>query len=144
MLLLHTGERYLWDQACWPSCTWINIECIAFNTYHSCIFFSRHVDDILFITSSREEATSIHQTFSSIVTNITFEIEYPHRSGTLSLLGVQLRLTEEGSIFTNFYRKAASSKFFVYYQLNLVTRTKATYVIYEIAHINRNCSEVTD
>lgn len=111
------------------------LERIAFNTCRSYIL-SSYVDDIFIIMPSRNEIINIDWTFNNIEPNIKLEMEHPELSRILSLLNFRPRITEEGYIFINFYKEAASRKLFVLYQPVLLTRAKAAYVRNEKARIN--------
>ena len=108
----------------------------ALNTCRSCVFFTRYVDDILILTSSRGETNSIYETFEKTDEKISFSIEHPSEQGSLSLLDFQLRITEEGNINTNFYKKAACRDLFVHYRSALPTSAKAGYIRNELTRIN--------
>ena len=46
----------------------------ALSIYPSCIFFTRYIDDILMLTSSSKETTTIYEKFQNIDRHIQFKI----------------------------------------------------------------------
>ena len=70
----------------------------ALNICRTYAFFTRYIDDILILTSSREEANKIALTFNNIDKNIHFTIEHPDCTGALSLLDFRLKVLNKGEI----------------------------------------------
>ncbi|XP_052831170.1 uncharacterized protein LOC128250360 [Octopus bimaculoides] len=116
--------------------TYMNhLECLTLNICRSCAFFTRYVDDILILTTSREEAERIFTTFNNMYMNINFTIEHPDITGSLSLLDFKLNITEEGENHTKFYRKAASTDMFVQYNSAFPLGAKIGYARNELLRI---------
>ncbi|XP_052834550.1 uncharacterized protein LOC128251599 [Octopus bimaculoides] len=125
--------------------TYMNhLERRALNICRSCAFFTRYVDDILILTTFREEAERIFTTVSNTDMNIKFTIEHLDITGSPSLLDFKLNITEEGKIHTEFYRKAASRDMFVQYNSALPLGAKIVYARNELAHIQGKCSRTGD
>ena len=110
----------------------------------SSIFFTRYIDDILMVTSSKEEATKITDKFQNIDSHIQFKIEHPDSTGSLSLLDFRIRILPTGKIHTSFYKKPTTKNLFVHYGSALPLTAKTNYIRNEIKRIHDRCSDEKD
>ena len=116
----------------------------ALDTCHDYAFFSRYVDDIIILTSSRDEASNIAEAFSSVDKNIRFDMEHPDNTGTLPILDFRLKILGKAGIHTEFYRKPSSTDLFVHHKSALPHGAKIGYIRNEVARIRSKCSREED
>lgn len=98
--------RDLAFQTCWPSSTWI-----THSTQH---LPTQASSPGMLMTSLWYSPGTRPLTYtrpSITLTNIKLKIEHPDKSGILSLLYFQFRITEECSIFTDLYSKLLAENF---------------------------------
>ena len=120
------------------------LETATLNTIQTGLY-KRYVDDILILTTNRDEAEKIFQTMNTVNKHIKFEIEHPDESNTLSLLDFSITINEETGEHTfNFFKKEAKKDLFVHFESALPTNNKETYIENETTRISQRCSKKED
>ena len=112
----------------------------ALSIYPSCIFFTRYIDDILMLTSSSKEATTIYEKHR----HIQFKIKHPDNTESLSLLDFKIQISPTGKIYSSFYRKPNTKNLFMHFKSALPLSAKTNYIRNEIKRIHNRCSEEKD
>ena len=100
--------------------------------------YKRYVDDIFLLTTSEEEARTIHRQLIGQDSNIKFEIELPEEK-TISLLDFTVNM-ETGTPTFSFYRKEARKPVFINYESAIPTQAKVTVIQNERNRISGRCS----
>ena len=72
--------------------------------------YKRYVDDVIILTTNREEADNIANTMNGLNGCIKFETEHPNPSNAISLLDFYPSIDGDGNSNFCFYRKAVKKK----------------------------------
>jgi len=113
-----------------------------------CICYRRYVDDIFLITTNKEQAEKVLNTFNTTDPHIRFELEFPITSvtggQTLNLLDLSITLTNSPNPVFNFYRKPIKADLFIHPDSALPLSCKINSINNEIHRINNRCTNHTD
>lgn len=109
------------------------------NIFQSCALITVYIDDILLLTSFREEAERIFTTFNNIHVNIRFPIEHLIHTGSSLLPDLQLKITK-GERHIDWYRKPGNKDTFVQYNSAFHFGSKIGYARNEFTSIQSKCS----
>ena len=111
--------------------------------------YKRYVDDILILTSNKENANIIYSKFNHANEHIKFEIEHPkvtkdNNSKTLSLLDFTLCMNNESQPSFSFYSKEAKRNLFIHHNSALPMKMKLNTIQNEMKRITERCSNEED
>jgi predicted GIY-YIG superfamily endonuclease len=105
--------------------------------------YKRFVDDVLILTTTREEADRIFNIMNSINENIKFEAEYPTTSNSISMLDFCLTITDGEPQF-RFYKKEAKRNMFPHFDSAMPMSIKRNIINNEVRRISERCTLVSD
>jgi len=106
--------------------------------------YKRYVDDIIILTTSKEEAEKIFNSMNGLNDNIRFEIEHPDDSNSISLLDFCLTIDKDGNPHFRFYKKCAKKNMFPHVTSALPMEVKHNAIRNEIQRISKRCSSLND
>ena len=102
--------------------------------------YARYVDDIFILTKSEEDAISIHHTFNSLHSSLTFTLEKPS-SQKLELLDLGIKWNRDSETFQfSFFKKASRSDVLLNANSHLPISTKRNFVRNEFQRVEDRCS----
>jgi hypothetical protein len=102
-------------------------------------FYYRYVDDCLIISTSRDDAMNVHNTFNMADENIKFDIEYPQLDGSLSLLDFKINVRSELPTLSA-YTKEVKSNIFITNDTAIPTCWKRRIIMNEWRRLRNRCS----
>jgi len=103
--------------------------------------FSRYVDDIFFLTSSKEEADSVLIAFQNLHPSINFTIEHPDQHNALNLLDICVQgHPETGNFSFSFYRKSVKSDHILHASSHVPSLCKTSTLNHQLSRIAERCS----
>ena len=105
--------------------------------------YKRYVDDVLILTTTREEADRIFHIMNNINDNIKFEAEYPTTSNSISMLDFCLTI-KDGEPQFRFYKKEAKRNMFPHIDSAMPMSIKRNIINNEIRRISERCTVVSD
>ena len=104
--------------------------------------YKRYVDDILILTTTKENALNIYNTFNSQHPNIKFEIEHP-KTNSISLLDFSLAINMNRTEIS-FYTKSAKRNLFIHFNSAIPMTSKIHAIKNEITRITNRCTKPDD
>jgi len=123
------------------------LEKVVLNSCRNIGLYKRFVDDSLLLTSSREEAEGIFNSFNDQAHEIKFEIEHPEEKDglrSLALLDFSLSMDENGKSSFTFHKKAAKRAIFPHFSSAIPSNAKNACIRNEVRRISDRCSEDQD
>jgi len=106
--------------------------------------YKRYADDVLILTTCREEADRIFDIMNSQSQYIKFEVEHPSPTNSICLLDFCLTINNEGIPKFCFYRKAAKKNTFPHRKSAMPLQMKQNVIGNELDRIERRCSSLED
>ena len=123
------------------------LEKTVLNSCRNIGLYRRYVDDVLLITTTKEEAEGIFKKFNEHTPEIQFEIEHPEEKDgirSLALLDFELRLGEDSKASFSFYKKAAKRDIFPHFSSAMPLTTKNASILNEVKRISERCTDEQD
>ena len=109
--------------------------------------YKRYVDDVLILTTNREEADHISNAMNKLNKHIRFETEHPNcynATASISLLDFCVSIDKEGNPRFCFYRKPAKKNTFPHATSALPCQAKKAAITNEMERIARTCTSTED
>ena len=106
--------------------------------------YKRYVDDILILTTNREEAEAIFNVMNNCDPNIKFELEHPDSANSISLLDFCVTIEKDGTSKFRFYKKAAKINTFPHFYSAMPFEIKQNALQNEMERISTRCSAAED
>jgi len=128
-----------------PTIAIVTMDKLERQTLHAHTFFTNHlfkryVDDCLLLINKNDNSQEILTAFNSAHATIKFEIEDPDEENSLNILDVNIKISDDGTVTTKFYEKAAKSDIFINAFSAVSIQTKKSAIQAEINRIDKVCS----